>query len=186
MVLFLSFLILSSVSWLVHLIPWRYSLFLIGPRQIYRQPGMFYHLLVTLGWYRASKNGNLSPLPCCFAIFVYTSNPFHFYTSTQFNIVLCTHPASKSAPPTLRHPKTEIEDFKLSKENVWNQNWKLFGFGLGFAEMLYFCHTRLELGFWIQAVLWRTRVGSKISFDQPTHPPGSLIFFGFWIHGVLC
>ena len=47
-----------------------------------------------------------------------------------------------------------------------------------------YCHTRLELGFWIQAVLWRTRVGSKISFDQPTQPPGSWIFF--WILNPWC
>ena len=31
-----------------------------------------------------------------------------------------------------------------------------------------YCHTRLELGFWIQAVLWWARVG-------PTHPPSSWI-----------
>ena len=55
---------------------------------------------------------------------------------------------------------------------------ELFWLALWHQQAHTYCHTRRELGFWIQAVLWRARVGSKISFDQPTtHPPGSWIFF---------
>jgi len=50
-----------------------------------------------------------------------------------------------------------------------------------------YCHTRLELGFGIQAVLWRARVGSKISFDQPTHPaPGFFWILNPWCFVLVC
>ena len=42
----------------------------------------------------------------------------------------------------------------------------------------YFCHTRLELGFWIQAVLWwEPECVIKSDFTNPPthHPPGSWI-----------
>ena len=46
-----------------------------------------------------------------------------------------------------------------------------------------YCHTRLELGFWIQAVLWwESEWVIKSDLTNPTthHPPGSWIGLNFW------